>query len=141
MVFRALCGPLFESRYGTVTDKVAGLSKLKPVEWEAHFTHDLPQWRMNWGVDVYGGWRKTSYYFNQVSTQKLKPYVRPFVEWKPQPDLALRFELPNVTERGFHKTVTVYDGPRGANPIAYVDDRDYQFGRLYYIRLRKTFGG
>jgi tetratricopeptide (TPR) repeat protein len=33
MVFRALCGPLFESRYGTVTDKVAGLSKLKPVDF------------------------------------------------------------------------------------------------------------
>ncbi|HEX6239251.1 MAG TPA: tetratricopeptide repeat protein [Polyangiales bacterium] len=33
MVFRALCGPLFESRYGTVTDKVAGLAKLKPVDF------------------------------------------------------------------------------------------------------------
>ncbi|MET0339682.1 MAG: tetratricopeptide repeat protein [Polyangiales bacterium] len=33
MVFRALCGPLFESRYGGVTDKVAGLTKLKPVDF------------------------------------------------------------------------------------------------------------
>lgn len=33
MVFRALCGPLFESRYGTVTDKVVGLNKYKPVDF------------------------------------------------------------------------------------------------------------
>jgi golgin subfamily B member 1 len=33
MVFRSLCGPLFESRYSTVTDKVAGLAKLKPVDF------------------------------------------------------------------------------------------------------------
>jgi tetratricopeptide (TPR) repeat protein len=33
MVFRALCGPLFESRYGTVTDKLVGLNKFKPVDF------------------------------------------------------------------------------------------------------------
>jgi tetratricopeptide (TPR) repeat protein len=32
MVFRSLCQPLFDSRYSTVTDKMAGLSKLKPVD-------------------------------------------------------------------------------------------------------------
>jgi len=87
------------------------------------------------------GWRETSYRSNQVSTSKLKTFVKPFAQWKPMPDLAARVELPNLTERGFRKTLTVYDGPRGANPIAYVDDRDYQFGRMYYIRVRKTFGG
>jgi tetratricopeptide (TPR) repeat protein len=33
MVFRAVCGPLFESRYGTVTDKLVGLNKHKPVDF------------------------------------------------------------------------------------------------------------
>jgi golgin subfamily B member 1 len=33
MVFRSLCGPLFDSRYGAVTDKIAGLAKLKPVDF------------------------------------------------------------------------------------------------------------
>jgi hypothetical protein len=33
MVFRSLCGPLFDSRYGAVTDKVAGLTKLKAVDF------------------------------------------------------------------------------------------------------------
>lgn len=132
-------------RRSEVTDPTTGesreISDLRPVEWEAHFTHDLPKWRVNWGVDVFGGWRETSYRFDQVYDVKLKTYVRPFVEWKPQPDLAVRLELPNVTERGLRYTRTVYEGPRGANPVAYVDDRDYQFGRMYYLRVRKSFGG
>jgi tetratricopeptide (TPR) repeat protein len=33
MVFRSLCGPLFDSRYAAMNDKVAGLSKLKPVDF------------------------------------------------------------------------------------------------------------
>ena len=132
-------------RSSEVTDPTTGegreISDLRPMEWEAHFTHDLPQWRTTWGVDAFGGWRETSYRFDQVYDVKLKTYVRPFIEWKPQPDLSVRLELPNVTERGLRKTRTVYEGPRDANPIAYVDDRDYQFGRMYYLRVRKTFGG
>lgn len=132
-------------RRSEVTDPTTGegreISKLRPLEWEAHLTHDLPQLNTTWGIDVWSGWRETSYRYNQVSTRKLKTFVKPFAEWKPRPDLAVRVELPNITERGFRKTLTVYDGPRGANPIAYVDDRDYQFGRMYYIRVRKTFGG
>lgn len=132
-------------RWSEVTDPTTGtgreISNLEPLEWEAHFTHDLPQWKMNWGIDAWSGWRRTSYRADQIFTRKLKPYVRPFIEWKPQPDLSLRVELPNVTERGLRFTRTVYDGPRGSNPVAYVDDRDNQFGRMYYIRIRKTFGG
>ncbi|MFT3922541.1 MAG: hypothetical protein QM778_08405 [Myxococcales bacterium] len=33
MVFRSLCGPLFDSRYSAVTDKTTGLAKFKPVDF------------------------------------------------------------------------------------------------------------
>jgi outer membrane receptor protein involved in Fe transport len=131
-------------RRSEVTDPTTGegreISDLEPVEWEAHFTHDLPQWRATWGIDAYGAYRETSYRFDEVSTFKLKTFVRPFVEWKPKDDLSIRVELPNVTERGLRRTRTVYAGPRGSSAIAYVDDRDIQFGRMFYIRVRKTFG-
>jgi outer membrane receptor protein involved in Fe transport len=131
-------------RRSEVTDPTTGegreISDLEPVEWEAHFTHDLPQWRATWGIDAYGAYRETSYRFDEVSTFKLKTFVRPFVEWKPKDDLSIRVELPNVTERGLRRTRTVYAGPRGSSPIAYIDDRDIQFGRMFYIRVRKTFG-
>jgi outer membrane receptor protein involved in Fe transport len=115
------------------------LSKLRPQEWEAHFTWDLPQHRLSWGVDAFSAWRETYYSSDQVYIRKLKTYVQPFVEWKPQPDLSLRMEFGNFTERGFRQTLYVYNGPRGANGLKFVEDRDNQFGRMWYVRLRKTF--
>ena len=132
-------------RRSEVTDPTTGqareISKVRPLEWEAHFSHDLPQYRLTWGVDAYSAWRETSYRFDQVSTFKLKTWVHPFAEWKPRSDLSVRFELPNFAERGLRRTRTVYAGPRGASPLSYIDDRDSQFGRMFYVRIRKTFGG
>jgi hypothetical protein len=131
-------------RRSDVTDPTTGegreISELRPVEWEATFSQDLPQWRMTWGVDVYGGWRETNYRFNEVATFKLGTFVRPFAEWRARPDLIVRFELPNITERGLRRTRTVYDGPRGSSAVLFTDDRHLDFGRMYYVRVRKTFG-
>ncbi|RAK64315.1 TonB-dependent receptor plug domain-containing protein [Phenylobacterium kunshanense] len=131
-------------RWSSVEDPTTGesreISGLKPLEWNATFSHDLPQWRMSYGVDAYGGWRRTFYRFDQVETVKLKTWVRPFAEWRPQPDLFVRFELPNVTSRGLRRIREVYDGPRDTGQLKFTEDRDLQFGRMYYVRIRKTFG-
>jgi outer membrane receptor protein involved in Fe transport len=115
------------------------ISKLRPQEWEAHFSWDMPQYKLNWGVDAFSGWNETYYSFDQIYLRKLKPYVQPFVEWKPQRGLSLRVEAGNATARGFRKTLYAYGGPRSKNGLAYVDDRDNHFGRMIYFRLRKTF--
>jgi hypothetical protein len=132
-------------RHSRVTDPTTGekrqISNLRPLSWEAHFTHDLPQYRMNWGLDVFGAWRRTNYRASEIQVQKLKSYVIGFVEWKPRPDLSIRTELSNLTERGFRNTRYVYAGPRGASALSYADDRDIQFGRMIYVRVRKTLGG
>ncbi|MFZ3005768.1 MAG: TonB-dependent receptor, partial [Phenylobacterium sp.] len=130
-------------RRSEVTDPTTGekreISRLRPLEWEAHFTHDLPQYRMSWGVDAYGAWRETSYKYNSIYTDKLKTFVILFAEWKAKPDLTVRAELNNATERGFRHTNTAYLGPRNTSGVKHVDDRDIQFGRGLYIRVRKTF--
>lgn len=132
-------------RESEVTDPTTGekreISGLRPVEWEASFTHDLPQWKASYGVNAYGAWRETDYRFNEISTVKLKTFVVPFVEYRPRPDVIIRAELQNVTERGLRRTRNVYAGPRDVSPLLYVDDRDNQFGRMFWIRVRKTFGG
>lgn len=117
------------------------ISNLEPLEWEVTFSQDLPQWKATWGVDVYGGWRETSYQFDRIDTVKLESaWIKPFVEVRLQPDLLLRMELHNLVERGIRRTQTIYSGPRNTSPVALVDDRDLQFGRTFYVRLRKTFG-
>lgn len=131
-------------RESEVTDPTTGqkreISALRPVEWEATFTQDLPRWKTSFGVEAYGAWRDTYYRYNEISTDKLKTFVKPFVEYRPRPDIVIRGEIQNVTERGFRHTRQVYGGPRNTSPLLYTDDRDIQFGRMYWIRVRKTFG-
>ncbi|MDP3869990.1 TonB-dependent siderophore receptor [Phenylobacterium sp.] len=131
-------------RRSEVTDPTTGakreISGLRPLDWEAHFSQDLPQWRATWGVDAFGAWRETYYRFDEISTDKLKTYVTLFAEWKPKPDLLVRAEIQNATARGFRHTRQLYSGPRGANPLTAIDDRDIQVGRVFYVRVRKSFG-
>ena len=132
-------------RNSEVKDPTTGdkreISALRPVEWEAHFTHDLPQWRMTWGVDAFGGWRETYYRYNEIQVRKLKTFVTPFVDWKPRSDITIRAEIQNATERGFRNTRYRYSGTRDVAPLQYADDRDLQIGRIFYLRIRKTLGG
>ena len=131
-------------RESRVSDPTTGrgreISGLRPLSWEARFTHDLPQWRVNWGADIFGASRQTDYGFNQITDRKLKTIVKLFAEWKPQPDLSIKAELINVTERGLRNTRNVYAGPRDIAGLLYTDDRDIQFGRMIFVRVRKTFG-
>lgn len=131
-------------RRSEVTDPTTGeareISGLHPIDWEIHFTHDLPAQKLNWGVDLYGGWRETYYRFDEISTDKLKPFMVVFAEWKPRSDIVVRAEIQNATSRGFRHTRTVYDGPRSTADLLFVDDRDIQIGSIYWMRVRKTFG-
>lgn len=130
-------------RRSEVTDpttlRTREISKLHPVDWEGHFTQHIASWRLDWGVDAFSGWRETSYRFDQIATDKLRTYVILFGEYKFAPDLSLRVEFDNFTERGFRHTLQVYGGPRNVSPLAFVDDRDIQVGRIYHFRLRKSF--
>jgi outer membrane receptor protein involved in Fe transport len=132
-------------RWSKVADPTSGdrreISNLRPIEWEASYTHDVPAWKMTYGIDAFSGWRETSYRFNQVRTVKLKTFVRPFAEYRPRPDINMRLELPNITGRGLRSTVETFPGTRAAGGAPFVDDRDYQPGRMVYFRIRKTLGG
>jgi outer membrane receptor protein involved in Fe transport len=127
-----------------VTDPTTGakreISGVRHQKWEAHFTQPIPGLKSIWGVDVDSGWRETKYRFDQISTEKLKTWVRLFAEYKPQPDLVFRVEIQNLTERGDRLIRQDFGGPRGTNPLKATDDRDIQVGRSVYLRIRKSFG-
>ncbi len=116
------------------------ISATRPVKWEAHFTQPIPSLKSIWGVDVDSGWEETKYRFDQISTEKLKTWVRPFIEYKPQPDLVFRVEIQNATERGDRLIRKDFGGPRSTNALRATDDRDIQVGRSIYLRIRKTLG-
>ncbi|WP_091734993.1 TonB-dependent receptor plug domain-containing protein [Phenylobacterium immobile] len=131
-------------RRSRVTDPTTGemrtISGLRHLEWEAHFTHDLPQWKLTWGVDAFGAWREAYFRSSNKELVKLRTYVTGFVEYRPKPNLQLRAELQNATSRGLRVTRYLYDGPRGAAPLAAINDRHLQFGPMVWFRVRRTFG-
>lgn len=131
-------------RWSSVTDPTTGekreITDLRPLEWEANFTQDLPRWNASYGVDVSGGWRQTYYRVNLVDTYKLTTYLTPFAEWRPRPDVTLRFEIPNLTARAFHEILQAYPSARGGPARPDVTTRDLQFSRGFWIRAIKRFG-
>jgi outer membrane receptor protein involved in Fe transport len=117
------------------------ISRLRPLEWNINFSQDLPQWQMSVGFDVYSGWDQITYRYNSITTVKLhNSYVKPFIEKRFPQGWTLRAELPNVFGRGIRFTREQFTGPRNTAPLAYVEDRDLDFGQMFWFRIRKTFG-
>lgn len=110
------------------------------ADWELHFTHDIPRWKLTWGVDVFGGWEETYWRYNRVETVKLRTFVTPYMEWKPRKDLQFLVQLQNFTERDLVREQDFYSGPRGASPLQMNEYRQYENGMNVYVRVRKTFG-
>jgi outer membrane receptor protein involved in Fe transport len=134
-------------RWSRVTDPTTGekrvQSGLRRLEWNASFTYDMPQYKITWGADVFGGFRESYYRFNLVEQFKLNPYVKPFIEYKPRPDLNIRLELPNLTRRNLHDVFYIYPGLRTAAaqaPSSIDDKRTNQTPGGTFFRVRKTFG-
>ena len=132
-------------RWSKVTDPTTlttrPISKLRPLEWQVDFSQDVPQYGVSFGFDLFSGWSQTSYRFNRISDTKLhNAYLTTWVEKRLQPDLVLRVELGNWTERGIRFNTRVYDGPRNTGALRYTDDRDLKPGQNLFIRVRKTFG-
>lgn len=116
------------------------ISFLRPVDWEAHFSQDLPQWKATWGVDVFGGFRERYFRLAEIETRKFSPFVEVYGEYKPRPDWIIRVEAKGVTSRNVRRIREVYRGPRSTSPLDYTDVRSLEWDGSLYVRIRRTFG-
>lgn len=130
--------------HSEVTDPTTGKTRRKsgqhPIDWELAFSQDLPVKGIKWGVEAYGAWRETYYRFSEIETYKLRTFVIAYLDYKPRPDITLRVEIDNLTARNFERINTSYAGPRPGSTLDYVDTQDLEFGRILFLRVRKTFG-
>jgi len=135
----------YNRRWSSVTDPTTHqkreISGLHPVGWNVSFSYDMPAQRFRWGAALFGSFRETYYRFNLIDTLKVDSYVTTFAEWRATPDITLRAELDNATGRDVRTTDLVYPGPRSAGGKPDVQDRNLGNGRIFYFRVRKTFGG
>jgi outer membrane receptor protein involved in Fe transport len=135
----------YNRRWSSVTDPTTGrkreISGLHPIGWNLNFSYDMPAQNFRWGANLFGSFRETYYRFNLIDTTKVDSYVVLFSEWRAAPDITLRFELDNATARDVRRTDLIYPGPRSAGGKPDVQDRNLGNGRIYYFRVRKSFGG
>ncbi|PZQ58466.1 MAG: TonB-dependent receptor [Phenylobacterium zucineum] len=131
-------------RWTKVDDPLLGgtreISAARPVDWEAHFTQDLPQWKATWGVDLLGGWRERYFRLAEIETRKFSPWVVVYGEYKPRPDWIIRLEALGVSSRNVRRIREVHAGPRNLRPLDYTDIRSLEWDGSLYLRVRKLFG-
>jgi hypothetical protein len=127
-------------RWTEVTDPTTLTPRSMPtLPWlgELHLAHDLPRWKVNWGVD----------YVYEGLDQLVRPAVietfpvyfafSAFVEYRPRPDITLRAEAFNLNDIRQHQVVAYFEGPR-PSPVRYVDTRRLSSGQYLMLRVRKT---
>ncbi len=128
-----------------VRDPISGekreISAQHPVDWEAHYSQDLPHLNAVWGLDAIGSYRERYFRLAEIETKKFSTWVVLWGEYKPRPDLSLRVEVNGVTFRDFRRIREVYVGPRNLGRLDYVDVRNPEFRGAVNIRVRKTLGG
>jgi outer membrane receptor protein involved in Fe transport len=133
-------------RWSAVSDPTTGqqreISSLHPTDWNASFSQDLPNQRLNLGVDFFGGFRQDAYRFNTIETLKIQTYMRPYGEWKPGKGWSFRVELPllNSPKTRLRDTFQIFPGPRSAGGQPDIQDRAFHFPNGWYVRIRKDFG-
>jgi hypothetical protein len=129
-------------RWSSVTDPVTGgprrISGQRPFEGDFHFSQDLPRWRTSWGVDYLPLWRETFYRINEVRTNVKGDFFTLWVEHRPRPDLSIRADLINFTDRSRRRARTQYAGSRALGAVAFSEQRNWDSGPIATIRVRKV---
>jgi outer membrane receptor protein involved in Fe transport len=105
---------------------------------DAHFAHDLPMWKLNWGVDAFYYGEGIRYRPTTVETFQGHLQLSAFVEYRAKPDLTLRLEGSNLTNPRSSWRVDTYAGPRGSAPLLYTEERRMSGGAYGMVRVRKT---
>jgi outer membrane receptor protein involved in Fe transport len=126
-----------------VTDPTTGekrrISGQSPFEWEVRFSQDLARYKTVWGIDVFGNFEERYYRFDRTDQLELETWVTLYAEYKPKPDLSIRFEAHNLLGRDLTFSRQLYDAPRDTGAIRYSEVRPLDFPSFFYARIRKTF--
>lgn len=129
-------------RWSEVSDPTTGqprrLSGQSPFQGEVHFSHDLPRWKLTWGIDaLYQG---ANVAYRPVTVQSVGDLLRvsAFVEYRLRQDLNLRVEAFNLSDAKQTWSVANYAGLRDRTLVSFTDGRRLGFGPYVFARVRKT---
>jgi outer membrane receptor protein involved in Fe transport len=131
-------------RWSEVIDPTTKLGRLfsgqPPWSGELHFSHDIPTWKITWGIDAF--YNDANILYRPTYTQGVGPWTRvnAFVEYRLKRDLNLRVEGVNLNDPRPRWIVKTFTGPRGSAPLLYTERRRLGDGPYLLVRLRKDLG-
>ncbi len=112
-----------------------------PLNWDLHFTQDIPRLRSVWGFDVIGAHHDSAYRLTEIETKKNTTAMSVFTEYRAAPNLTLRIEAQTFNHRNTLRIREVFVGPRNLGVVDYIDVRNLQWDGSLNISLRRSFGG
>ena len=104
------------------------------------FNQDLRGGRWSYGFDHGCNIdRGKIYRVREVRELYQEPFVNAFVQWKPKPDLTIRADIGNATDRAAGYDRLVYAGSRDTAPVAYKEERRTWMSPWLFLQIRKSF--
>ena len=132
-------------RHSRVDDPLTGesrrISRDLPVEATAELTHDLPAFRLRWGLAYAYRTVETNFMIDEIEREEVSDRVDAFIEYKADSRSTLRVFANNLTDSPVTSRRDIYSGLRGASAIDYVEPRIVRSGRSFGINFQRAFGG
>ncbi|WP_298163542.1 TonB-dependent receptor [Brevundimonas sp.] len=104
------------------------------------FNQDLRGGRWSYGFDHGCNLDDpVQYRIREVRYIEEEPFVTVYGQWKPRPDLTLRLDLGNATDRESRRERFVHTGPRNTAPLSFREERGTRMSPWLFVQVRKTF--
>jgi hypothetical protein len=126
-----------------VIDPVTGQKRMPSgqpgFQGEIHFAEDLPQWKLNVGVDAYGAGSNVNY--TPFGDQSQGPWVQfaPYAEYRPTAAWSIRVTAAGLPGQRMHQVIDAYTILKGSSPLLYRDIQDFGTPTTVNIRVRRQF--
>lgn len=103
------------------------------------FNHDLDEGRWSWGFDHGCNLdRGVNYRIREIRTFEQEPFVTLYGQWKPSPDLTVRVDLGNATDRENRRFREIHSGPRNTTPVTRYEEYGTRMSPWIFLQIRKT---
>jgi outer membrane receptor protein involved in Fe transport len=132
------------ARRSRVTDPTTferrAISEDAPFEGTLALTHDLPRWKLRWGLGYVFATRERQYKIDELQTDRLGGRLDAFVEYKPDEHWTLRVFANNITDTPATRERVVYPGLRGRSGASFIERRILRSGAYLGAGIQWAWG-
>ena len=130
-------------RTSSVSDPVVGKSRRisaeRPFEGELFLTKSFPQFRSTAALEGTFGFRETTYRINEIRSLYEAPSWKLYWDWSPRPDVSIRIQTENFSDRLRARDRTTFVGSRASGIVGLQEHRSAYLSRIFMLRARMTF--